>query len=217
MNLNKVDLRKISYLFHSVSNRLLQANFEDYTPTLKKFCRYIQETPLIYDYVISFGQVDYDVAKEIQEVSSSYGRMIFTLGETEDEEVRNVYALLTCIADNNWTVYRGIGRGYTSSNSFQDIVRAFNDRVVMVLIRHIENYLVQLGIDMGLDDKVVYSVKVINGNGQVSIAMDGSTVEAKNTVNVNAPASDVLTILDSIKAMVASANEIITTAETIPR
>lgn len=60
-------------------------------------------------------------------------------------------------------------------------------------------------------------MKVINGNGQVSIAMDGSTVEAKNTVNVNAPASDVLTILDSIKAMVASANEIITTAETIPR
>lgn len=210
MNLNKVDLRKISHLFHSMSNRLLQADFGDYTPTLQKFCRHIQETPLIYDYVTSFGQVNYDIAEKVNEVAVSYGRKIFALGDTEAEEVRNVYAILTYIADNNRLVYRGIAKGYTSSNGYQDMVRGFNDRVVMVLIRHIDNYLVQLGIDMGLDDKVVYNVKVINGNGQVSIAMDGSAIEAKNIVNVNTSANDVLAMLDSIKEMVASANEITT-------
>lgn len=208
MNLNKVELRKISHLFHSMSNRLLQADFGDYTPTLQKFCRYIQETPLIYEYVISFGTVDYDVSEAVDAVANAYGSKIFALGDTEGDEVRNVYAILTNIADNKRLVHYGVGKGYTSSNQFQDRIRGFNDRVVMVLIRHVENYLVQLGIDMGLDDKVVYNVNVVNGNGQVSIAMDGSFVEAKNIVNVNTAANDVLNMLESIKALVTATPEI---------
>lgn len=208
MNLNKTELRKISYLFHSMANRLLQANFEDHTAILQKFCRYIQETPLIHDYVSSFGSIDYDVGEDVEAVASSYGQKIFALGDDEADEVRNVYAILTYIADNNRRVAFGIGKGYTSSNKRQDIVRAFNDRVVMVLIRHIDNYLVRLGIDMGLDDKVVYQVQVNNGNGQVSIAMDGSTIHATNTVNIGSDSSDVIALLNAAKDIVQSSEGI---------
>ena len=50
----------------------------------------------------------------------------------------------------------------------------------MVLIRHIERYLTKVGIDMGLDEKVVYNVTV--QNGQAIIANDNANVTA--TANV---------------------------------
>ena len=51
----------------------------------------------------------------------------------------------------------------------------------MVLIRHIETYLTKVGIDMGLDDNIVYSITV--KNGQVIIANDNATINASNNVN----------------------------------
>ena len=41
MKLNRNDLRKIQYDFNSFSNRLLQADFKDYTDVLRKFLKYI--------------------------------------------------------------------------------------------------------------------------------------------------------------------------------
>ena len=53
----------------------------------------------------------------------------------------------------------------------------------MVLIRHVERYLTKVGIDMGLDEKIVYNVTV--ENGQAIIATDGSTVTATNQVGTD--------------------------------
>lgn len=50
--------------------------------------------------------------------------------------------------------------GYSSSDKIQDKIKGFNNRFVMVLLRHIERYLTKVGIDMGLDDKIVYNVTV---------------------------------------------------------
>ena len=51
----------------------------------------------------------------------------------------------------------------------------------MVFIRHIENYLTKVGIDMGIDDKITYNITV--SNGQVNIANDTATITATNTIN----------------------------------
>ena len=47
MKLNRKELRKIQYDFNSCSNRLLQANYEDYADVLGKFVNYIDSTPII--------------------------------------------------------------------------------------------------------------------------------------------------------------------------
>ena len=184
MRLNRNELRKIQYDFNSFSNRLLQADFQDYTDVLEKFLNFINNTPIILDYILGCGQCDWNLEDEIKQVQSSYGRKIFSTGDTEEEEVRNVYAVLQYIADKSIEVHYGIGIGYSSSKNFQDRIKGFNERFVMVLIRHIERYLTKVGIDMGLDDKITYNVTV--QNGQSIIATDNANVTATNTVGADA-------------------------------
>ena len=184
MRLNRNELKKIQYDFNSFSNRLLQADFQDYTDVLGKFLDFINSTPIILDYISDCGQCDWNLEEEVEEVQSSYGRMIFSTGDNEEEEIRNVYAVLQYIVDKSIVVYYGIGMGYSSSNKFQDKIKGFNERFVMVLIRHIERYLTKVGIDMGLDDKITYNVTV--QSGQAIIATDHSNVTATNNVGVDA-------------------------------
>lgn len=183
MKLNRKELRKIQYDFNSFANRLLQADFQDYTGVLGKFLNYIDSTPIIIDFIKDCGECDWDLASEVNDVQSSYGGMIFGTGDTEEEEIRNVYAVLHYLADNNNSVYRGVAMGYSHSKNYQDKIKGFNDRFVMVLIRHIERYLTKVGIDMGVDEKIIYNVTV--ENGQAIIATDGSTVNATNQVGTD--------------------------------
>ena len=181
MKLNRAELRKIIYDFNSISNRLLQADFQDYNTVLLKFIDFIKNNYLLYGYIESCGECEQDLEAEFKEVVGSYGRAIFSLGSLDEEEVSNVFSILCYIVDNNIEVHHGVAMGYSSSRSYQDKVKGFNDRVVMVLIRHIERYLTKIGIDMGVDERITYSIKV--ENGQVNIANDNSTINATNTVN----------------------------------
>lgn len=181
MKLNRSDLRKIIYDFNSISNRLLQANYQDYNIVLSKFINFIKNNELIYEYIKSCGECEQDLDKEFSEVASSYGRAIFSLGYQDEEEVRNVFAILSHIVEKDIEIQYGVAWGYSSSRKFQDIVEGFNDRVVMVLIHHIERYLTKIGIDMGIDEKVTYSISV--QNGQVNIANDNSTINATNVTH----------------------------------
>lgn len=50
-----------------------------------------------------------------------------------------------------------------------------------MFIQHIETYFQNIGIDMGLDDKIEHNITVTNG--QVIFAKDSSTVNASNNVS----------------------------------
>ena len=195
MRLNKKKKKKIQYDFNSFSNRLMQADYHDYTDVLEKFLRFINNTPLILDYITDCGSCDWDLEDEVRQVQSSGGGWIFSIGDTEKEEVRNVYAVLKYIADHHIEVHYALALGYSSSNKFQDKVKGFNDRFVMVLIRHLERYLTKVGIDMGLDEKIVYNVTV--QNGQAIIANDNATVTA--TANIGLNTNELKTLIDAVR------------------
>lgn len=184
MRLNRNELRKIQYDFNSISNRLLQADFNDYVDVLGKFMTFLSSTPIINDYITDCGVTEWNVADEVKELQTSYDREVFSPGETEEEEVRNVYAVLSYIVEKQLSIQYGLAMGYSASNKFQDKIKGFNDRFVMILIRHIERYLTKVGIDMGLDDKVVYNVTV--QNGQAIIATDNAMVTATNQSGLDA-------------------------------
>lgn len=179
MKLSRNDLRKIIYDFNSLSNRLLQANFDDYNGVLEKFVKFLSETDIIHDYIVDCGECDQDMDAEFKEVQSHTA--IFALGNTVEEEVRTVFAILRYVVEHDIDVYYGIGMSYSHSNKFQEVLKDFNDRVTMVLIRHIEAYLTKVGIDMGVDDKIVYNITV--RDGQVNIANDNASISASNVVN----------------------------------
>ncbi len=179
MKLNRKDLRKIANDYNSLCNRLLQADFNDYNVVLARFINYLDKTEIIKDYIISCGVCDQDMENEFMEVET--GNAIFTLGHTDEEEVRNVFAILSYVVKNNVNVHYGVGMSYSSSRKFQEILKDFNDRVTLVLIRHIENYLRNLGIDMGIDEKTEYIITM--ENGQVNIASDNAVINATNNVS----------------------------------
>lgn len=183
MKLNRAELRKTLYDFNSISNRLMQANFQDYTDIVKKYVAYLKKTPIIYEYICDCGECDQNLQKEFSKIGSSYGKEIFFLGDEPEEEVRNVFSILNYIAENSIKIHFGVAWGYSTSNNYQDIVKGFNYRVVMVLIRHIETYLTKIGIDMGLDEKTNYIITV--NNGQVNIANDNSVINADNVVGID--------------------------------
>jgi hypothetical protein len=172
------------YDFNSISNRLLQADFQDHTAVVSKFVEFIRKTPIIYDFIMDCGTCEQDIKQEFDEVGKSYGRCIFTLGDTNEAEIRNVYAILCYISDNNIETFRFVAMGYSTSKGYQEKIKGFNDRVIMVLIRHIETYLTKIGIDMGLDEKTTYSITV--HNGQVNIANDNASITATNSVGIDA-------------------------------
>lgn len=171
------------YDFNSISNRLLQADFNDYSDVLAKFVTFLKNNQIINDYIVDCGKCEQDLAKEFNDVRGSYGRVIFSLGDTSEEEVRDVFAILSYSVEKNIQISHGVAMGYSSSNKYQDKVKGFNDRVVMVLIRHIESFLTKIGIDMGIDEKITYSITV--QNGQVNIANDNATITATNTIGID--------------------------------
>jgi len=171
------------YDFNSISNRLMQADYNDYTNVVSKFVSFIKNTPIIYDYIIDCGACEQDLKQEFDKVDRSYGRYFFALGDTDEEEVRNVFAILNYIAENGIEIHHSIAQGYSSSSKYQDTIKGFNHRVVMVLIRHIERYLTKIGIDMGVDERITYSITV--QNGQVNIANDNASILATNTVGID--------------------------------
>lgn len=181
MNLNRIELRKIIYDFNCISNRLLQANYQDYNSVLKKFINFTSNTEVINDFIKDCGICEFDIEKEFTEIQKSYGGLIFSLGDSEREEVRNIFAYLVYIVDHDVNINSRVIYGYSESKKHQDKLKGFNERVVLVLIRHIEQYLTKIGMDMGMDEKITYNISV--KNGQVNIANDNSRLEATNNVS----------------------------------
>lgn len=195
MKLNKKELRKIQYDFNSCSNRLLHADYEDYAGVLAKYLRYLDSTPIISDYIHGCGKSNLNLEEEVQRVQESYGEYLFTLGDTDEEEVRNVYAVLQYLVEINSSVYYSVARGYSSSNKWQDKIKGFNERFVMVLIRHVESYLTKVGIDMGVDEQNVFNVTV--NKGQAIIANDNASVTA--TANIGADVSELEKLIAAVR------------------
>ncbi|WP_448918518.1 hypothetical protein [Holdemanella biformis] len=71
MNLNKKDLRKIMYDFNSISNRLMQSDFQDYNSVLKKFLMFISNTEIINEFIKDCGNCKINLA-EVRQFGAKY-------------------------------------------------------------------------------------------------------------------------------------------------
>lgn len=183
MNLNKKELKIISYDFNCIANRLLRVSYVEVNSVLKKFVNYIDKTPIIYEYINSCNRNDFDIKSEIEEVSKGYGRYIFDLGDTFEEEIFTIYNIFKYIVDNELDM-SGIARAYnTRSKKFDEIIKSFNNRVSLIFINHISDYLTKIGIEMGYDEEAKYMIT--NNGGQVNISRDNSTLNATQNINTN--------------------------------
>lgn len=186
MEINKKQLKTISYNFRIKAKNLLNTDYNEFIPNLKRFLNYIDNEEVINNYINSNLFSSIDVEKEFNEIARSYGRMIFDIGITEKEEVSNIYQILKYICETDYNVFRvGVLDGYTNSNKFQDRIDVFNNRVSNILIQHIETYLTTIAINMGLDEEVYYVINNESGNVQVNIANDNAIINANQNINYN--------------------------------
>lgn len=184
MEVTKIELKILIKEFLSASNRVLRAGYEIYDTELTKFIRFLDTHELISEYIKSCGEPEYNVAQEVEKVKNSYGNIIFSLGSTDEKEVANIYAVVKYLADNNIGGRSCVYYGYSSSKKFQEKVNAFGDEFIRVLITHIENYLTRISIQMGLDDKATFNVKIENStlnNTQVNVALENSSITTNQT------------------------------------
>lgn len=194
--MNKTQLKIIIHKYSSICSRLLRSDPGDYIANLKKFISYLDSTEIIAEYIKSCGDTELDMVEEFKEVLQSYGHCVFSTGEDESEEVRNVYATLKHLSENYDSVPLGLYHAYSHKNEKHvDTLKDFNNRFTMVLIQHIENYLTELGIQMGLDENITYN---ITGN-QVNIANHNAVINAtQNNNGINA---------DELKSLLSAMRE----------
>jgi hypothetical protein len=200
LKLNRIELKKIIYDFNSISNRFMRVDWREYSSLLSKFLAYIDSVEVISDFIKDCGEPSYDVSKEVTDVVMSYGGSYFDIGDTTQQEVTNIYHILKFCSDNDINVVEHIARSYASSNKRQELAKEFNERVSMVLIRHIEGYLTKIGIDMGMDEQIKYSITV--NNGQVNLASDNATIHA--TQNNGIDVQQVKLFTDAVRSEVTS-------------
>lgn len=184
MEVTKVELKILIKEFLTASNRILRARYEIYASELGKYVSFLKAHDLIFDYIMSCGEPEYDVEQEVEAVCKSYGRSIFSLGSTDESEVANIFAVIQYLAENNYDGRSYVYYGYSNSKKFQDKVNDFGNEFVRILITHIEKYLTRISIQMGLDEKTTVNVKIENSNlsnSQVNVASDSSSIVTNQT------------------------------------
>lgn len=183
--MNRKEVKKIFARFNANANRLLQSNIDDYIDVLKKFLSYVDSTELIKNYIDSCGEHNKNMQGTFKEVMNLNSEYVFGLGDTVEEEVVGIYDILKYMSETYTSIPRNILFVYSRADSIQGRLKDFNNRIVMVLIRHIESFLTEVGIDMGLDDNIVYNIST--DSGQINISNDNSTLNAvqNNGIDVN--------------------------------
>lgn len=191
MELNKIELKKITHDFSIISSRMMRVKYDEYNIVLKKFIAFIEENEIINDYVVSGKTGEYDAEADYMAVTRSNGEKIFDFGPSAEEESFQIYSLLKFILEKNADISLGFSFVYGVSKR-QEVVKEFNDRVLLVLIQNIEGHLTKIGYDMGMDEKTYWNVT----GGQVNIANDNATVNAVQ--NNGASVEEINKLVDGI-------------------
>lgn len=183
---NKKELKNVSRDFRTISSRLLNSRCSDFDDNLKRFYLYIEKESIIKDYIISCidKEKDYNIEKDMEEISNSYGQLIFSSYLEENEEISFTYQLVKNIYENSIS-YRKYVWGYSSSNQFQDKINGFIYKVISPFVTHINRYLERIFTEMGFDEDIKYYITV-NEGGQFNMSRDNSTLNAtQNNNNIN--------------------------------
>lgn len=193
MKMNRDDLKKILYDFNSISSRLQQADYNDYMDVLKRFLNFIESTEFIYNYIQECGGFCAEFEEDFNIVVTR-GNEIFRFSLDDKEETSEIYSLIKLLCDKNYNrPPHCLLFAYSHAQKYNDMLKVFNHRVIVAFINHISDYMVKVGIDMGLDNNVTYN---INGN-QVNVANDNATINA--TQNNGLDSNELLKLMNSMR------------------
>ena len=151
MEITKKEIKKISRKFRTLGSRVMHAHRHEVNTTIKMFVDYMENTPLIMDYIVSRHQEIHGFEEDLLRIENSYGNEMLNIGVTPDYELTYIFQVLKYISKHPQYQTDRIGWGYTSSKSYQDMVDVFGNRVVQPFVTNINDYLMDISTDMGFD------------------------------------------------------------------
>ncbi|HEL1644898.1 TPA: conjugal transfer protein [Streptococcus suis] len=187
MEINKKELRKISRRFRTLASNVMNAYFGEQTDALIEFIDYVKGTSLIFDYVESLAYDIEGLESELDKIASSYGSKALELGADSRRRTYLLYRAFDYIALKKLST-TDFGRYYAHSKKYQDMAKAFGDRLIYPFVIEIEEYIKDIATDMGFDNDSSYNITINSSGVQVNIAEHGSTVNAEQANIINAEA-----------------------------
>lgn len=203
MEISKKELRKISRKFRTLASNVMNSYYGEQNANLEEMINYIEQTSLIKEYLHS---LEYDVDgldDLLNTISNSYGRKVLNLGNDSNKRTYLLYRAFSFITGNNLPTYT-FGWYYADSNKYQDMAKAFGDRMVYPFVLEVENYMKDISTDMGYDENnALYNINVNSSGVQVNIAEHGSTINAdqENKFNTEEVIKAINNVGDLIKGM----------------
>lgn len=178
----QTQIKTVMYDFHSQSSRLMRSTIDSFHSDLRKFLNYVENTPLIFDYIEgcmkSHSDSGYDAAAEVNSVSSSFGAIFGPFSDNDDVEAAEIYLVLKEISNQGINTRGLFFQGYANgSKKFQDMLKGFLDRVPYLLITHINDYLAKEA--MTVEERPSSQQFVFQGpTNQLNLATHGSRISA---------------------------------------
>lgn len=177
MEINKKELRKVSRKFRTFGSNVINAHFREQTQALSELIKYIDNTPVLIDYIQSLSYPIDDLESIVEELSGSYSRATINLGDDTEKRVYLLYRVFKHIVAKELDTIN-FGYPYAGSGKFKDCAKAFGDRLVYPFISGVEMYLQDISTDMGYDDNSMYNISINSSGVQVNIAQNRSFIEA---------------------------------------
>lgn len=184
--MNKTNLKKIKFEFTGISNRLMEADYSSCIGIMKRFLDFIVKTELIKDFIESCGGFSDKMKEDFESVLRGNGRFRFEFSTGKEKEISEIYSIIKILCEREYKyIPKGLLYAYSNADKNNDMmVKNFNRNIVSVLIEHINNYIEEVGFDMGLDTNTI--TNNVYG-GQLNIANDNATIHAaqNNGMGIN--------------------------------
>lgn len=171
----RAEIKKLSRAFRVMASQLLRTESQDGINNLRRFIKFIESNPLLYDFIIKNQVKEYDIPSLINGLSSTCNRYI--IPDSKEDEISHTYQLLKFGLENFSDYFHfpvSIG-GYNGSK-LQTKVDDFNKTVVLSFVNQIEGYLNDLLIDLGDDDQSTVHIQIGNLYGGI-MSQDNSTTQ----------------------------------------
>lgn len=183
MKISKNELKKISRKLRKISSDVINAYYSEQNDFLDELIAYINNTQLLKNYIDS---IEYDVGNlesDITEINGSYGHKTLDLRSDSKKRAFLLYKAFIIITENNYPTYN-FGWYYAGGNKYQDMAKAFGDRLVYPFVSELGEYMKDIATDMGYDESnALYNINVNSSGVQVNIAEKNSSISASQVNN----------------------------------
>lgn len=146
--MTKKELRKISLEFRTLSSQMLKIDSQEEIVYMQAFFSFINDTPFIYNYIISCHIDNYDFENIFKNLGY-HDKLI--LPANQKELIDYEYQLMSYILSSKRKLF-SYGQHYTSSNHFDDMISTFMRKVIEPFVVALRSFLEISLIDIDESD-----------------------------------------------------------------